>query len=139
VFDGAHVESRVTPGPGALVVEDRPTVALLDAEARDRFSADAIRSFVDAGGAVVLLGRPDDVDVPDLLPVDLLAGYVPHPWTPRRLLLVVRAAFRESAVGICMKMLRSLPPASISSTRCSPLSLRRSASTQPAEPAPTIM
>ena len=45
----------------------------------------------------------------------------------------------DRAVGICTKMLPSLPPASISSTRAVPSALRRSASTQPADPAPTMM
>ncbi len=44
----------------------------------------------------------------------------------------------ESAVGIWMKMLRSLPPASSSRTVTPASSVSRLASTQPAEPAPTI-
>jgi hypothetical protein len=44
----------------------------------------------------------------------------------------------DSAEGIWMKIERSEPPYSSSSTLCRPSSLRRSASTQPAEPAPTI-
>jgi hypothetical protein len=38
-----------------------------------------------------------------------------------------------------MNRLRSLPPASSSSTRASPPALRRLASTHPAEPAPMMM
>ena len=38
-----------------------------------------------------------------------------------------------------MKMLRSLPPNSRTSTLVSGSSVRRAASTQPAEPAPTMM
>ena len=44
----------------------------------------------------------------------------------------------DSAVGICTKMLRSLPPPSMSSTRTSGSSLRRAARMQPAEPAPAM-
>ena len=44
----------------------------------------------------------------------------------------------DSAVGIWMKTERSEPPDSSSSTVCLPSSVRRFASTQPAEPAPTI-
>ena len=45
----------------------------------------------------------------------------------------------DRAVGIWMKMLLSLPPVSSSSTRWRASSVRRLASTQPAEPAPTMM
>ena len=41
-------------------------------------------------------------------------------------------------MGIAMSGLRSLPPASSSTTETPGDSLRRLASTQPAEPAPTI-
>ena len=44
----------------------------------------------------------------------------------------------DSAVGIWMKIERSEPPYSSSSTECRPSSVRRFASTQPAEPAPTM-
>ena len=44
----------------------------------------------------------------------------------------------ESAEGICTKIERSEPPYSRSSTEFLPSSVRRSASTQPAEPAPTM-
>ena len=44
----------------------------------------------------------------------------------------------ESAVGIWIHRERSEPPYSSSSTLCLPSSLRRAASTQPADPAPTI-
>ena len=44
----------------------------------------------------------------------------------------------DSAVGIWMKIERSEPPYSSTSTVDLPSSLRRSASTQPAEPAPMI-
>jgi hypothetical protein len=43
-----------------------------------------------------------------------------------------------SAVGMSMKIERSVPPYSRTSTECWPSSVRRLASTQPAEPAPTI-
>jgi hypothetical protein len=43
----------------------------------------------------------------------------------------------DSAAGIWMKGERSEPPNSSSNTVLRPSSLRRSASTQPAEPAPT--
>ena len=44
----------------------------------------------------------------------------------------------EKAAGILMLGLRSLPPASSRSTRTPGSSVSRLASTQPAEPAPTI-
>jgi hypothetical protein len=44
----------------------------------------------------------------------------------------------DNAEGICMKMERSDPPYSSNSTLHRPSALKRSASTQPADPAPTM-
>ena len=53
--------------------------------------------------------------------------------TPRGMFIGI-----DSAPGIWIQTERSEPPYSSSSTLSRPLSVRRSASTQPAEPAPTI-
>ena len=79
------------------VADDRPTVFLLDADSRSAFPVDVIRSFVDAGGAIVALGREGEADVPEGLPTEFLSGFLTHPATPRRLLVAIRAGFREAA------------------------------------------
>ncbi len=62
------------------------------------------------------------------------SGAVSNPQLKRGMFIGI-----DSAVGMRMKMLRSLPPASSSRTVVSGSSVRRFASTQPAEPAPTMM
>jgi HD-GYP domain-containing protein (c-di-GMP phosphodiesterase class II) len=96
-FAAASVEARQISAPSQLGVGDHPTVFLLDAAARMTFSVDALRALVDAGGAVVALGEPGETDVPESLPTELLAGYVPTPAPMRQLLVSLRAGFREAA------------------------------------------
>jgi len=97
VFAGANVEIREVRLPSELVVEDRPTAFILDALSRAMFPLDAVRAFVDAGGAVVAFGRDGETDVPDELETELLAGFLTHPVSPRQVLVAVRAGFREAA------------------------------------------
>ncbi|HEV2671943.1 MAG TPA: HD domain-containing phosphohydrolase, partial [Gemmatimonadales bacterium] len=93
----SQVEARAVQQPRDLAVEDRPTVLLLDAESRSAFPVDLLRSFVDAGGAIVALGRHGEADVPDALPTEFLSGFLTHPASPRSLLVAIRAGFREAA------------------------------------------
>jgi HD-GYP domain-containing protein (c-di-GMP phosphodiesterase class II) len=84
--------------PRELAVADgRPTVFLLDAESRSAVPVDIMRGFVDAGGAIVALGRAGETDVPEGLPTEFLSGFLTHPTSPRRLLVAIRAGFREAA------------------------------------------
>jgi len=97
-LETSQVEARAVRQPRDLAVaDDRPTVFLLDADSRSAFPVDVMRSFVDAGGAIVALGREGETDLPEGLPVEFLAGFLTHPQTPRRLLVAVRAGFREAA------------------------------------------
>jgi HD-GYP domain-containing protein (c-di-GMP phosphodiesterase class II) len=96
-FAAAGVETRRVSAPQDLVADERPTLFLLDAAARATFSVDNLRALVDAGGAVVALGGPGEPDVPEALPTELLAGFVPTPAPPRQLLVSMRAGFREAA------------------------------------------
>ena len=97
-LETSRVEPRAVGQPRDLAVgDDRPTVFLLDAESRSSFPVDVMRAFVDAGGAIVALGREGETDVPEGLPTELLAGYLTYPTTPRRLLVAIRAGFREAA------------------------------------------
>jgi HD-GYP domain-containing protein (c-di-GMP phosphodiesterase class II) len=93
----ASVEVRAVQAARDLVPNDRPTVFLLDADHRGAFPTDALRSFVDAGGAIVALGCPDEVDVPEGLPTELLSGFVRHPAGVRQLLVAIRSGYREAA------------------------------------------
>jgi HD-GYP domain-containing protein (c-di-GMP phosphodiesterase class II) len=96
-LQAARIDTQVVARPADLVKEDRPTVFILDPGARNAFSPDVLRGFVDSGGAVVVLGLNGETDLPEDLPVELLAGYVRHPPQPRHLFLAMRAGFREAA------------------------------------------
>jgi len=97
-LETSQVEARaVRQAKDLAVTDDRPTVFLLDAESRSAFPVDVMRSFVDAGGAIVALGRNGEVDVPDGMPTEFLSGFLTQPTSPRRLLVAIRAGFREAA------------------------------------------
>jgi len=96
-FDGAQIDAREVRLPRDLGVDERPSVFLLDSESRSVFPVDVLRAFVDAGGAIVALGRGGEPDVPSELPAELLSGFLPHPVGPRQLLVAVRAGYREAA------------------------------------------
>ena len=97
-LETAHVEARAVRQARELsVADDRPTVFLLDPDSRSAFPLDVMRSFVDAGGAIVALGREGETDVPEGMPTEFLSGFLTHPATPRRLLVAIRAGFREAA------------------------------------------
>ncbi len=97
-LETSQVEARpVRQAKELAVADDRPTVFLLDAESRSIFPVDVMRSFVDAGGAIVALGRNGENDVPDGMPTEFLSGFLTQPTSPRRLLVAIRAGFREAA------------------------------------------
>jgi len=97
-LETAQVEARpVRQARDLVVADDRPTVFLLDAESRSVFPVDVMRAFVDAGGAIVALGRNGETDVPEGLPTEFLSGFLTQPTSPRRLLVAIRAGFREAA------------------------------------------
>ncbi|HET7790231.1 MAG TPA: HD domain-containing phosphohydrolase [Gemmatimonadales bacterium] len=80
-----------------LTAREQPTVLALDAASRAAFPIEALRAFVDGGGAIVALGAPGEDDLPALLPPELLSGFVPLPIHPGQLLVAVRAGLREAA------------------------------------------
>ncbi|MBI1967574.1 MAG: GAF domain-containing protein [Gemmatimonadetes bacterium] len=97
LFQSSQIETREIHHVPELVDDVRPTVFVLAPADRAFFPVDVLRSFVDAGGAIVALGREDEGDVPENLPSELLAGFVREPFGSRQLLVSVRAGFREAA------------------------------------------
>src|SRR5256714_798751 len=86
--------------PRDLSVYERPSVFVLDSESRSVFPLDVLRAFVDAGGAIVALGRNGEADLPAEMPAELLSGFVRQPVGPRQLLVAVRAGYREAAARL---------------------------------------
>jgi HD-GYP domain-containing protein (c-di-GMP phosphodiesterase class II) len=96
-LESAQIEAREARVPRDLVADERPTVFVLDSESRATFPVDVLRAFVDAGGAIVALGRDGEPDLPAEMPSELLSGFVRPPVGPRQLLVAVRAGYREAA------------------------------------------
>ncbi len=96
-LQGAQIEPREVRLPRDLAADERPAVFVLDSDSRSVFPLDVLRAFVDAGGAIVALGREGEADVPVEMPSELLSGFVRHPAGQRQLLLAVRAGYREAA------------------------------------------
>src|SRR5947199_9528738 len=96
-LERAQIEARQARLPRDLAVDERPTVFLLDSESRSTFPLDVLRAFIDAGGAIVALGRNGETDVPAEMPAELLSGFVRQPVGTRQLLVAVRAGYREAA------------------------------------------
>src|SRR6184192_2287930 len=99
-LERAQIEARQARLPRDLAVDERPTVFLLDSESRSTFPLDVLRAFIDAGGAIVALGRNGETDVPAEMPAELLSGFVRQPVGPRQLLVAVRAGYREAAARL---------------------------------------
>lgn len=91
------IECLIVRSPKDLSVSGNATAFILDGPSRAQFPAASLRGFVDSGGAVVAVGGPDEVQLPAGLPEDLIAAWIPHPWTARHLLIALRAAYRQAA------------------------------------------
>src|SRR5207237_4840503 len=96
-LERAQIEARQARLPRDLAVDERPSVFVLDSESRSAFPLDVLRAFVDAGGAIVALGRNGESDLPAEMPGELLSGFVRQPVGVRQLLVAVRAGYREAA------------------------------------------
>lgn len=96
-LEAAGVKTRGISAARDLVPNEQPTVFVLDPDSRATFPVDALRAFVDAGGAIVALGDEGEGDVPDQLPTELLSGFMPQHAGTRQLLVALRAAYREAA------------------------------------------
>ena len=118
LLESPDVEAHYIQVARDLVPNERPTIFVLDPASRDVFPVASLRAFVDAGGAIVAVGRPGETDVPERLPTELLSGFVPsetglrraleglrarftrsprRPSSGRQLLVAVRTAYREAA------------------------------------------
>jgi len=96
-LEAEDVVAREVRSPQELAITGGRAVFLLDPPSRAAFPTPGLRAFVDAGGAVVALGAPGETDLPDTLPGELIAAYVPQPFGARQLLLALRTAYREAA------------------------------------------
>jgi HD-GYP domain-containing protein (c-di-GMP phosphodiesterase class II) len=92
-----QVEVRRISMPGELVSGRVPATLVLDPGSRDRFPLTALRQFIRGGGACVALGTPDESDLPDRLPDDLVSAFLPVQPGRRQFLVALRSCYREAA------------------------------------------
>ncbi|MCH7682941.1 MAG: GAF domain-containing protein, partial [Gemmatimonadetes bacterium] len=94
----AAIETTLIHGASDLAAGERPTVLVLDSEARLLFSVANLRSFLDGGGAIVALGAEGDDGLPEGIPELLFSALIIPPYSERRLLITLRSAFRDAAM-----------------------------------------
>ncbi len=92
------IETTVIHAPEDLGAGERPTILVLDHEARLLFSVANLQSFVDGGGAIVALGAEGDDGLPEGLPELLFSALIIPPYAERQLLITLRSAFRDAAL-----------------------------------------
>jgi hypothetical protein len=97
-----QIQVRPVTDSGELDPQEGAT-ALLTPESRDDFSSTVLQRFVEAGGTVVALGTPDESDVPEELPLELLAAFLRSPYGAREILLALRTAYREAAARTALE------------------------------------
>ncbi|HTT66755.1 MAG TPA: HD domain-containing phosphohydrolase [Gemmatimonadales bacterium] len=97
-LDAEPIERKVVVAPPASLIDERPTVLLLDESLRRSLGADGVRAAADAGAALIALGAPGETDLPADLPgADLAPVFLTAPVGARQLLAAIRAGFREAA------------------------------------------
>ncbi len=90
------VQRRAVASPRDLELGDIATVLVLDSVGLDSFDPVVLDRFVEAGGAVIVLGAEGQLDVPESLQQVCLDGWIPWPHGHRQLLLNLRSAYRAA-------------------------------------------
>lgn len=91
-----QVETRQIASLADLGLDDRPTVFILDQDARESVPAPMLGAIADAGVSILALGKPGEDDIPGDMPAEALSGFLKPPAGPRQLLVSIRGAFRIS-------------------------------------------
>ncbi len=98
-LDAEQIERRAITSRAPGLVNERPTVLLLDESLRRALGPPGVRALSDAGAAVVALGAPGEADLPADLPgADVVSSYLRHPPGPRQLFAALKAALREAVL-----------------------------------------
>ncbi|MCH7715288.1 MAG: GAF domain-containing protein [Gemmatimonadetes bacterium] len=101
-----QIETAAVHSADDLTADERPTVLILDATARNLYSQASIRALVDAGGSMIGIGSEGEEAVPDLVPEQLLSAFLVPPFGAKQLLVALRTAFRDAATRMDNKRLR---------------------------------
>lgn len=90
------VETRTVASARDLRLGDIATVLVLDALGLDTFEPQVLHRFVEAGGAVIVLGSEGQQDIPEALEQACIDAWIPWPHGHRQLLLALRSAYRAA-------------------------------------------
>jgi len=102
-----QIETAAVHSADDLTTDERPTVLILDATARNLYSQASIRALVDAGGSMIGIGSEGEEAVPDLVPEQLLSAFLLPPFGAKQLLVALRTAFRDAATRMDNKRLQA--------------------------------
>ena len=93
-----QIECRIVTTAAADLVDERPTVLLLDESLRRPLGPAGVRAAVDAGATIVALGAPGETDLPADLPgAEFAPVFLSQPVGGRQLLAALKAGYREAA------------------------------------------
>ena len=102
-----QIEVATLADPALQILTVRPTVVVLDQSLPGMPPAERLARMVEGGVTAVMLGMPGSDDVLADVPDSLLSAYLAPPVGPKRLLIALRAAFRESAARLAARDARS--------------------------------
>ncbi len=101
VLDAEDIERRAITSLSAGLVDERPTVLLVDDALRRLLGAPGIRAAADAGATVIALGFPGETDIPAELPgAEVVSSFLTYPPGRRQLLAALKGGFREAAARL---------------------------------------
>ncbi len=97
-LDAEQIARTVITSIAAGLIDDRPTVLLLDDMLRRSLGPEGVRAAADAGASIVALGAAGESDLPATMPgAELAPIFLTAPVGARQLLAALKAAFREAA------------------------------------------
>ncbi|HWO90102.1 MAG TPA: GAF domain-containing protein, partial [Gemmatimonadales bacterium] len=100
-LDAEPIERCAITALAPGLVDDRPTVLLLDETLRRLLGGAGVRAAADAGASIISLGSPGETDMPADHPgAELVSTFIRYPAGPRQLFTAIRAGFREAALRI---------------------------------------
>jgi HD-GYP domain-containing protein (c-di-GMP phosphodiesterase class II) len=100
-LDAEQVQRRPLTTLTPAVIDDRPTVLLLDPALRAGLANGAVRGMAEQGAVIVALGAPGEDDLPGDFPgAELVSLFLKQPVGQRQLFVALRSAFREAAARL---------------------------------------
>ena len=100
-LDAEQVQRRAITTLHGSLVDDRPTVLLLDPSLRGGLANGGVQQVAEQGAVIVALGLPGETDLPTDFPgAEQVSQFLSQPVGPRQLFVALRSAFREAAARL---------------------------------------